>query len=310
MTYTLKNECLTVSVNSLGAEVVSIKDNCGRELWWNGDPAFWKGHSPILFPACGGLWNGEYSLDGKVYMMPKHGFAKGMEFVAEGDVAVCDGGCSLSLTTEDNEETRKCFPFRWRLTLTYTLRGEQLECEAVVRNMGDATMHYQIGGHPAIALPDFDMAREGDMNGIVGYLSPTNLTASRPVNGVSVVRAGEQGCWGPERFHVKMNENGLIPICVETFCNEALIFDGCQFYGMDVYRADGTTPLAQVYFDAPVCLVWQMTDLLCPYVCIEPWFGLCDRQGWSMPLDYRPYSQHTMAHEESGFFLWGIRFCL
>ena len=79
MTYTLKNENLTVIINSLGAEVVSVKDRNGRELWWNGDPAFWKGHSPILFPACGGLWNGKYSLNGKEYNMPKHGFAKGME---------------------------------------------------------------------------------------------------------------------------------------------------------------------------------------------------------------------------------------
>ena len=312
MTYTLKNENLTVTINSLGAEVVSVKDKNGRELWWNGDPAFWKGHSPILFPACGGLWNGKYSLNGKEYNMPKHGFAKGMEFEIDKNSPVTDSDevSEVSFTTTNNDETMLCFPFRWQLTLRYTLRGEQLECEAEVRNLSDETMHYQIGGHPALALPDFDTVEGDDANRIIGYMAPANMAASGPVNGVSVVRAGEQGCWSPERYHVQMNENGLIPICVDTFRNEALIFDGGQFYGMELYRADGETPLAQVYFDAPVCLVWQMTDLLCPYVCIEPWFGLCDRQGWSMPLDYRPFTQHTMAHEESNFFLWGIRFCL
>ena len=148
MTYTLKNENLTVTVNSLGAEVVSVKDRNGRELWWNGDPAFWKGHSPILFPACGGLWNGKYMLNGKEYNMPKHGFVRGMEFDVdkESPVLESDEVSEVSFTVTGNEDTAACFPFKWRLTLTYTLRGEQLECEAEVQNLGDETMHYQIGG--------------------------------------------------------------------------------------------------------------------------------------------------------------------
>ena len=194
MTYTLKNENLTVTINSLGAEVVSVKDRNGRELWWNGDPAFWKGHSPILFPACGGLWNGKYSLNGKEYNMPKHGFAKGMEFEIDKNSPVTDSDevSEVSFTTTSNDETMACFPFKWQLTLRYTLRGEQLECEAEVSNLSDETMHYQIGGHPALALPDFDTVEGDDASRIIGYMTPTNTAASGPVNGVSVVRAGEQ----------------------------------------------------------------------------------------------------------------------
>ena len=79
---------------------------------------------------------------------------------------------------------------------------------------------------------------------------------------------------------------------------------------MRILRADGATEIAEVYFDAPVCLVWQMTGLLCPYVCVEPWFGLCDRQGYTMDLDYRPYSQHAMEGDTNDHFLWGINFAL
>ena len=70
MTHVLENNLLRVTIDSLGAEVTSVVDKTsGEELWWCGDAAFWKGHSPILFPACGGLWNGEYKLDGKTITM-------------------------------------------------------------------------------------------------------------------------------------------------------------------------------------------------------------------------------------------------
>ena len=48
MTYTLKNEYLTVEINSYGAEVISARDAEGYEFIWKG--AEWSGHAPILFP--------------------------------------------------------------------------------------------------------------------------------------------------------------------------------------------------------------------------------------------------------------------
>ena len=316
MNYTLKNDSLLVTISSLGAEVQSVKNVLsGEELWWNGDPAYWHGHSPILFPACGGLWNGKYTYNSKWYEMPKHGFAKKMQFNTspggETVQTVQEGTKVISFILEGNEETAKVFPFKWRLTITYTLLESQLQCEAKVENLGDETMHYQLGGHPALALPDYPFEDKDSItpDTTIGYLKPMHLAPGMTAQSLSVIRAGEQGCWSPERYHVTLcKENGMIPVNVETFRNEALIYDGAQLHGFQLYRADGETPVAEVFFDAPACLVWQMTDLLCPYVCIEPWYGLPDRQQCTMPLDYRPYSLHTMPHEESTHFLWGISF--
>ena len=59
MNYTIENEDLRVVISSLGAEVQSVvRKSDDKELWWQGDPRFWDGRSPVLFPACGGLWNG------------------------------------------------------------------------------------------------------------------------------------------------------------------------------------------------------------------------------------------------------------
>ena len=59
MITTLSNECLKVTIDSLGAEIQSINKG-GRELIWEGDPKFWTGHSPVLFPICGGLKDNKF----------------------------------------------------------------------------------------------------------------------------------------------------------------------------------------------------------------------------------------------------------
>lgn len=50
----LENERLYVEIAELGAEVTRIYDKKkGNELLWEGDPAYWKRHSPVLFPNVG-----------------------------------------------------------------------------------------------------------------------------------------------------------------------------------------------------------------------------------------------------------------
>ena len=53
--HTLKNEQLTVTASSFGAELQSVTGADGVEYLWNGDPAYWGGRSPHLFPFVGSL---------------------------------------------------------------------------------------------------------------------------------------------------------------------------------------------------------------------------------------------------------------
>ncbi|MBQ2308518.1 MAG: aldose 1-epimerase family protein, partial [Clostridia bacterium] len=45
---TIKNEHLTATVSTLGAELQSLCDKDGKEYIWQGDPAVWSGRAPIL----------------------------------------------------------------------------------------------------------------------------------------------------------------------------------------------------------------------------------------------------------------------
>lgn len=295
MNHIIENDYLRVTIASLGAEVLSVLDKeNGKELWWDGDPAFWHGHSPILFPACGGLWNGEYQYNGRTYKLSKHGFVRAMEFMPSEDRE----HTSISFSVHENDDTLVQYPFAFTLTVTYTLEGKTLRCDAGVTNSSkETTLYYQIGGHPAIMLPDYSKDAE-----IVGYMRPT------PSEKLSVVRAMEQGCFGGERYMVPQTAEGLIPICIETFHNEALIFDKGQVREITLLRADGKTEICRISYNAPVTLLWQMTDLLCPYVCVEPWYGMPDRIGYSVDLDMRPYTQYAMPGETSKHDLWNICF--
>ena len=67
MQATIHNEFLTLTVDTHGAEAVSLKNAAGQEMLWQADPAVWKRHAPILFPWTGKLTGGAFTHKGKTY---------------------------------------------------------------------------------------------------------------------------------------------------------------------------------------------------------------------------------------------------
>ena len=59
MRYSIENDTLRLTVDTHGAEAVSvIHKPTGAELLWSGDPSVWGRHAPILFPYTGALTGG------------------------------------------------------------------------------------------------------------------------------------------------------------------------------------------------------------------------------------------------------------
>lgn len=320
MEYIIENEKLKITLSSKGAEITSVIDkNTGNELAWTGDEKFWSGHGPILFPACGGLWNGEYTLDvtnpqgdsadEKTFKMPKHGVVRRMEWELE-DKDDDDEGCTwVVLRASTNDETKSSYPFDFSLLISYELNDTELTCSYVVANYEERrAMPFQIGGHPSFMLPDYSQSSESTEP--IGYLQPvSHQGADVDAHCLSIVRVGEQGCWRPERYPAPCTDEGLIPICVDTFAHEALIFDRNQVSGFRILNKQKRR-LASVRSDAPVFLIWQPKDLLSPFVCVEPWYGLCDQEGHSTSLIERPYSQCVMPEDERWGRLYSITYNL
>ena len=68
MQYSIENDILRLTVDSHGAEPVSvIHKPTGAELLWQADPAVWNRHAPILFPYTGKLTGGKMLAKGVEY---------------------------------------------------------------------------------------------------------------------------------------------------------------------------------------------------------------------------------------------------
>ena len=269
---TIQNSELRVVISHVGAEVQSIQDvKTGHEYFWQGDANWWGGRNPVLFPICGGMWNGVCRIEGKEVRIPKHGFVK-------------ERNWTLAASTEDTARYEyistvgdfEIFPFAFQLAVTYRLEGRKLFADFEVKNLGGADLWFQMGGHPAIALPGWK-----EENTIDGYLK----FEGKPEY---IWRAGDQGCLEPDKLPVPFNEEGLVPICVETFANEALIFDNHQVEAATVLDLQ-KNPVARVSSTSPGWLFWNCTGKHTPFVCLEPWYGLPDHQFFEGPVQDRPH---------------------
>lgn len=134
--YTLENDVISVVINSIGAELYSIKTKAdGCEYLWQGDPEYWSGRSYNLFPICGRLTEGKYTYNGKTYEMNLHGFARDSEF----SLIKREAG-ELSFELISDESTKAVYPFDFRYVVSYILDGGRLRTVYEVYNSGNGEL--------------------------------------------------------------------------------------------------------------------------------------------------------------------------
>ena len=142
---TIKSDALTVVISSRGAELQSIRDSQGFERMWQGDPAYWTGRAPILFPVAGGLRDDCYTMDGERYEMPKHGFVRQREWQVEEA-----GERSATFLMRDKHPG---FPFDYELRAIFAVDGSSLSVTYRVTNCDSRAFWFGLGAHEAYATP-------------------------------------------------------------------------------------------------------------------------------------------------------------
>lgn len=261
----MNNGRFSAVVSSLGAELRSFRCD-GNEYLWHGDPRFWDGRSPLLFPITGRVWDNRYRHLGKEYTLTAHGFARHREFAAV-DVKAD----SVTFGLHSDEDTLRVYPFAFFLFVTYRLTGEGLEVRWFVRNEGDTEMYFQIGAHPALNLPGFDP----DV-AVRGYFS---FDTREPIRYFIPV---EKGCVDPSDERIlELDSQGMLPITDRTFDIDTYVIESADIHRCTLLTAD-RVPYIDVEFDMPVLALWAPTLKRpdCPFVCIEPWTGSCDTVGY------------------------------
>lgn len=277
----LSNPHLRLTIAEQGAEMQSLTDlHTGRELLWQGDAMFWKSRSPILFPNVGRLWGGKFRFQGKEYEQGAHGFVRYRLWKVEHQTET-----QAMLAYESTEEDLTFYPFPFLIKVGYALEGKEVKVMFSVENRGEQTMHFQLGAHPG-----FNVRTYADAPDDYGYLRIEGKAEY-------VLRVGEGGCLEEQKHPIPVNEEGFIPITVETFMHEALIFENHQADFVTLFDAR-LRPIVAVTCPTPVTLVWVPQGKKAPFVCIEPWYGMPDKIGFTGCLEERANIQSVGSQEK------------
>lgn len=281
MSVKLENEKLLVEIAELGAEVTRIYDKENDiEVLWDGNPKFWKRHSPILFPNVGKTYQNKVLISGKEYPAPSHGFARDSVFEC---VEYAEDSARFLLSS--SEKTKEVYPFDFKLYVAYKLQGKELNVEWTVENCSQDTMCFTIGGHPAFKFADPSEKKEdyklkfpGKQEIISSFL---DLTTGTTVPG--------------KHYAVELQDE----MCVlreELFENDTLILDDYQVNEVWLCHKDGTPYVGVKCEGFPNFGIWSVKDS--GFVCLEPWMGRCDESGFSSEVSEKKYVNLVNAGEE------------
>lgn len=262
---TLTDNILTVEVSDHGAELQSIRKG-SVEYLWQGDPAYWGRRSPVLFPIVGSVWEKKYRVDGKEYELGQHGFARDMDFAL-----VSESETEVRYRLESTEDTLKKYPYPFVLEIAYRLHDNKIDVIWEVSNPADKEMFFQIGAHPAFIYPDY-----------APELKERGYFVFDRTEGLECIRIAEKGCVDAvTKYPLEIPSDGRLPIDRETFDEiDTIMLEDSQVHEVALQRVDGT-PWLRVIFDAPVVGIWSPPGKVAPFICIEPWYGRCDRAGYN-----------------------------
>lgn len=274
MRYILENDNLRAEIDSLGAELKSvIRKPENKEYMWHGDPKYWGRTSPVLFPFVGSVRNKEYRYAGKTYPMGQHGFARDMEFTCEPrEKEKC-----IWFVLASTDETYAKYPFSFRLHIGYELEENRIKVLWRVENTDDKPMYFSIGAHPAFLCPVNGEADKAGYGMKFGGLTDTLHHHGNTADGLAVMQD-----------EILPLENGTVVFTPGFFDKCTYMVEGKQTGEVSLLDLDGK-PYVTVCFDTPLFAVWSPEGKNAPFVCIEPWYGRCDEEGFEGTLGERAY---------------------
>ncbi len=259
MIHSIQSDYLQVSIKQKGMELSSIKNlETGKEYLWQGDPQFWTGQAPILFPIIGLLKDGSTKINGSDYAIPKHGIVRN----SEKPIVIESKSDSITFQLKWDDESLTVYPFKFVLEISFNIIGKQLTINHLVRNKGDVEMPFHLGGHPAFNCPiddqtpysDYYIEFEHSENSQSSLLDESGLITnnSKPV----------------------FNNSNVLRLSESIFDEDALIFRDLNSKSAVLNNRKAGQILKVDFSDFPYLGIWAKPKA--PYVCIEPWIGIAD----------------------------------
>lgn len=261
---------LKAVTDSHGAELISFQDENGKEYIWCGDPAYWAGRNPNLFPIVGNLKDGKVKFDGKEYEMGRHGFARNSEFqVAE------RGEDYVVFELKDSEETWKHYPYHFSFQVEHRLTENGFKTSYIVTNTGNTDLPYCVGAHTAINCPLEDGEKFED------YRLVFDETEDAPT-----LLLTPQGLIHEGHTEPMLCDTDTLMLKYDVYARlDTVIFRGLKSKGVSLRHKETGHGVHMDIGQFPMVAFWTKGAERAPYICLEPWHGC------------------AASHNESGDFL-------
>lgn len=285
MLYCLENEKLCVQVRSYGAELRSIKERADEtEYLWDGNPQWWKYSSPVLFPIVGKLQDGKYRVNGKEYELPGHGFGRISEYQL-----VERHQDYIEFALKWSEETLASYPWKFQLNVAYALQDDSVEVIWKVQNLDDQEMVYSIGAHTAFRCP----LVQGE------EFSDCYLTFNQTEDNVNMqLNSKGQFLKTPGKAHLRGQE---LALNYEMFAGDALAYQGLKSDVVTICSRKSKKKVSMVAKDFPFWGFWTPAQGGAPFICLEPWQGHADYEGYNGEFSEREGSLKLNPGETQNF---------
>lgn len=260
----LKSDQLNVEFQTLGGALSSIKDKEGVEYLWQGDPTYWSGQAPVLFPICGSVRNDTVLYDKedgsqKEGKIPRHGLVRKKEFTL---VEQTDN--SVTFAIEDDEEMYANYPYHFRLEITYTVTGKTIRTQYKIYNKeAEKSMPYFIGGHPGFNCPLLDDEIYEDY--YLEFEKPETCTVPKPFPETGMLDLKDRNSW--------LNNQKEIDLNYDFFSYDAVTLDKLESRTVALRSRKHDKGLKLHFKEFPNLIVWSTLNKG-PFIALEPWSGL------------------------------------
>lgn len=258
MIITIQDEKTTAVIDSLGAQLISLKDNSQKEYIWQRDPAIWGKCSPLLFPAVGNSRENKTIIEGTWYPMPKHGFCKDTDF----EVVKQEKSHAIFRITSD-ETTKTMYPYDFELTLSYTICNGVLDMDYTVINQDSKPICYSIGTHPGFRCPLEDGARFEDY--ILEFEHIENT---------------EQILYNPDMLHFDrsrhktvLDNTNTLHLSYSLFHDDAIYIEELKSRKVSLIHSETRKGVEVAFPDFETVAFWTPGGVHAPLICVEPWNG-------------------------------------
>ncbi len=259
MNYNLENEYLQLCFRSIGGEITSIKSKSGMEYLWQGDPAYWAGQAPVLFPICGSLRNNTASIgNNSTCHMPRHGIARKREFQLE-ELSTN----SITFTLHSDEITKESYPYDFSLQITYSLEKNTIITSYHIKNESNVPMPFFIGGHPAFHCP----LSHGES--FEDYVVEFEQVENTSCPGLDMTT----GIIDPSIRIPCLENEKILPLKHDLFYKDSLIFDKLKSRQVQLKSVKSNHGIEFTFQDFDYFILWSSYNDG-PFVALEPWTGL------------------------------------